>query len=70
MDYNTVMSIWFYDFQNILETYSKIIEERNSEEQKRASDQGYDMNKMNPNSMMNSAKGMIPKMPNISFPKL
>ena len=73
MDYNTIMSIWFYDFENILEHYTKILEERNNEEERRAKEQGYDQKNMNPNDMMKSAKGMMPtmhKMPSLSFPKL
>ena len=34
MDYQTIMNLWMYDFQNILENYSKIVEERKKEEDK------------------------------------
>ena len=34
MDYQTIMNLWMYDFQNILENYSKIVEERKKEEEK------------------------------------
>lgn len=72
MDYNTIMSLYFYDMQNILESYAKIIEDRNKEEQKQAKEQGYDPKDMNPkdmmNNAMNSAKGMMPKMPTMNMP--
>lgn len=69
MDYNTLLSIWFYDFQNILDSYSNILEERNEEEQKQAKAQGYDPKHTNPKTMMDSAKNLMPKMPQISIPK-
>lgn len=34
MGYDTIMGMWMYDFQNVLERYSKIVEERNEEEKK------------------------------------
>ena len=70
MDYYSIMNLWFYDLQNILESYSKIIEERNNEEQKHAKENGYDPKQANPKTMMESAKNMMPKIPNFSFPKL
>lgn len=63
MGYWDIMNLWFYDFQNILTTYQEIIEKRNKEEEEQAKKQGYDMNKMSPEGMMKSAKGMIPTMP-------
>lgn len=71
MDYITIMNLWFYDLQNILESYSKIVEERNNEEQKQAKESGYDPKQANPKTVMESAKNMMPKIiPNFSFPKL
>lgn len=69
-DYDAIMNLWFYDLQNMLDSYSRIIEKRNEEDQNRAKQEGYDQKNMNPKSMMDSAKGMMPKMPNISFPKI
>ena len=34
MGYDTIMGLWMYDFQNILERYTKMIEERNEAEKK------------------------------------
>ena len=34
MQYDTIMGMLFYEFQNILETYSVILEERKEEEKK------------------------------------
>lgn len=70
MDYNTIMGLWFYDFQNIIETYNKIIEKRNEEEKQRAKDEGYDPGKYNPDSMMKQVSKSMPKMPSINIPKL
>ena len=65
MDYNTIMSLWFYDFQNILKTFKSIVEQRNKAEEDEYKKQGYDKNNMNPNSMMKNAKSMMPKMPSM-----
>ena len=34
MQYDTIMGMLFYEFQNVLETYSAILEERKEEEEK------------------------------------
>ena len=34
MQYDTIMGMLFYEFQNVLETYSTILEERREEEEK------------------------------------
>lgn len=65
MGYWDIMNLWFYDFQNILNTYQSIIEKRNKEEEDQAKKQGFDKNNMSPNGMMKSMKGMIPSMPKI-----
>ena len=72
-DYTTIKDWWFYDLQNVLESYSNIIEKRNEEEQKQAKAQGYDPKQATPKGVMDSAKGMMPKtpsMPSLKFPKL
>lgn len=66
MGYNDIMSLWFYDFQNILMSYKNIIEQRNKEEQDQAKKQGFDKNNLNPNNMMKSMQSSIPKMPSFS----
>lgn len=68
MDYNTIMNLWYYDMQNIMDCYSKILEAREQSEEQRAKEQGIDMSQMNPRTMMESAKSTMPKMPNIKFP--
>lgn len=69
MDYQTIMSLWYYDLENIMESYSNILEERENAEKKRAKEQGYNYN-TSPKDLMNNAKSMIPKMPNLTIPKL
>ena len=41
------MGMFFFDFQNVLESYSKILEDRRDEEEKQAKKQGYDPKKYN-----------------------
>jgi len=72
MDYNTIMNLWMYDFQNILERYSKMVEERKEEEKKQNEEYG---KKYNPDKYMQQYKNTssmpkIPKAPNFSKVKL
>lgn len=74
MSYSDIMNLWFYDLQNILQTYQTMLENRKKAEEDEAKRQGYDPNNMNPNSMMKNMNGMMknsmPKMPNMSGFKL
>ena len=70
MDYTTIMNLWYYDMQNIMDNYSRILEERNEAEEKKANEQGIDTIRMNPKSIMNSAKSLMPKMPKVNIPNL
>lgn len=78
MDYNTIMNLWFYDFQNILASFQRILEQRNKAEEDEAKRQGYDTNKFTPNNLMKSANNMMKspmggsgfKMPNMGGLKL
>ena len=65
MQYDTIMGMLFYEFQNVLETYSKILEERREEEEKEAADNGLDTSKYTPDKMRRSAQNYMPKMPNM-----
>lgn len=70
MDYNTIMSLFYYDLENIMESYANILEDRNKEDAKRAKEQGIDYTNTNPKDMLNStAKSIMPKMPNFNLPK-
>ena len=74
MQYDTIMGMLFYEFQNILETYSTILEERKEEEEKQAAEQGFDPSDYNPDKMMRNAQGYMsdhmPSMPSMpSMPK-
>ena len=40
MQYDTIMGMLFYEFQNVLEAYSHILEERREEEEKEAAKNG------------------------------
>ena len=73
MQYDTIMGMLFYEFQNVLETYSTILEERREEEEKEAAENGFDPSNYSPDKMMRSAQSRMPNMPqmsNISIPKV
>ena len=65
MQYDTIMGMLFYEFQNVLDTYSKILEERREEEEKEAADNGLNTSKYSPDKMMKNAQNYMPKMPNM-----
>lgn len=75
MQYDTIMGMLFYEFQNVLETYSNILEERREEEEKEAVENGIEYNNYNPDKMMRNAQNYMskmpnmPQMPNINIPK-
>ena len=72
MPYDTIMGMLFYEFQNVLETYSQILEERREEEEKEAAENGYNPSDYSPDKMMRTAQNYMPKMPNmpnINIPK-
>lgn len=69
MSYDTIMNLQFYIFENILSHYSDILEERKKAEKEEAEKQGYDGNQT-PENMMKQAQKNMPKIPNISMPKL
>ena len=57
MQWDVIMGLNFYDFQNILDSYTRILEQRKEEEEEEMKKQGYDEKNM-------------PKMPTISMPKI
>lgn len=72
MQYDTVMGMLFYEFQNVLETYSQILEERKEVEEKEIAENGFDLSDYNPDKMMRNAQNYMPKspqMPKIDIPK-
>lgn len=72
MSYDTIMNLQFYIFENILQHYSDILEERRKAEKEEMKEQGFDEKKYNPDSMMRQAQKSMPKMPMPTFtmPKL
>ncbi len=71
MQYDTIMGMLFYEFQNVLDTYSSILEERREEEEKEAEENGFDPSDYSPNAMMRNAQNYIPKTPPMpSMPKI
>lgn len=66
MQYDTIMGMLFYEFQNILETYSVILEERKEEEEKEAAENGYDPSDYTPDKIMRGAQGYMSKAPSMS----
>lgn len=69
MQYDNIMRLNFYDFQNILESYSRILEDRKKEEDDEAKRQGYDGKNYSPEHIMNQAQKNIPKIPQVNIPK-
>jgi hypothetical protein len=51
MQWDIIMSLNFYDFQNILESYTRILDERKQAEEDEMKKQGYDEKKYNPVSI-------------------
>ena len=71
MQYDTIMGMLFYEFQNVLDTYSSILEERREEEEKEAADNEYDISDYSSNPIMRNAQNYMSKMPQIpSMPKI
>ena len=71
MQYDTIMGMLFYEFQNVLETYSAILEERKEEEEKEAAENGYNPSNYNPDKMMRSTQNYMSKMPSMpQMPKI
>ena len=70
MSYDTIMNLQFYIFENILNHYSAILEERKKAEKEEMKSQGYDEKNYSPDSMMRQAQKNMPKMPTIQMPKL
>jgi hypothetical protein len=70
MDYNTIMNLWMYDFQNILENYSKMVEERKEEEKKQNEEYEKKYN-MSPDKYLKQYQvPQTPKFPNLNNVKL
>lgn len=69
MQWDVIMSLNFYDFQNILDSYTRILEQRKEEEEAEMKKQGYDEKNMNPQNIMSQAKKNMPKPPVIQTPK-
>ena len=78
MQYDTIMGMLFYEFQNVLETYSQILEERREEEEKETAENGLDPDDYTPDKMMRNAQSYMsksptmsgmPQMPKIDIPK-
>ncbi len=70
MDYQTIMGLWMYDFQHILESYSKIVEERKEEEKKQTEE--YEKKyPMSPDKYLKQYQvPQTPKIPNMNNIKL
>ena len=68
MQYDTIMSLDFYVFQNILEHYANILEERRKAEEEEMKKHGYDEKKYTPDGMMKQAQKSMPKMPSFQMP--
>ena len=71
MQYDTIMGMLFYEFQNVLDTYSSILEERREEEEKEAADNEYDISDYSSNPIMRNAQNYMSKIPQMpSMPKI
>jgi hypothetical protein len=71
MQYDTIMGMLFYEFQNVLETYSAILEERREEEEKEYAENGMDPSDYTPDKMMKNVQNRMPSVPQMpSMPKI
>lgn len=70
MDYATIMNLWMYDFQNILERYNKMIEERKEEEKKQNEEYEKKYNISSPDKYLKQYNVQIGKTPNFGNIKL
>ena len=70
MQYDTIMNLDFYIFENILEHYMAILEERKKAEEEEEKKHGIDEKKYTPQNMMSQAQKSMPKIPSLTIPKL
>lgn len=70
MDYLTIMNLWMYDFQNILERYSKMVEERKEEEKKQNEEYEKKYQMSSPDKYLKQYTPQISKVPNMGNIKL
>jgi hypothetical protein len=69
MQYDIIMNLDFYVFENILDHYTAILEERKKAEEEEQKKHEFDEKKYTPQNMMNQAQKNMPKMPTITMPK-
>lgn len=70
MSYDTIMNLDFYIFENILDHYTKILEDRKKQEDEEMKKQE---DKYSPDSMMRQQQRYMPtmpRMPMVTMPKL
>lgn len=67
MSYDTIMNLDFYIFENILDHYTKILEERKKQEDEEMKKQE---DKYSPDNMMKSQQRNMPAMPKLPMVKL
>ncbi len=70
MSYDTIMNLDFYIFENILDHYTKILEDRKKQEDEEMKKQE---DKYSPDSMMRQQQRYMPsmpKMPMVTMPKV
>lgn len=60
--WDVIENMYYYQFESILKSYAKIVEDRNAAEEEEMKKSGYDSKKYNPESLMNQAQKNIPKM--------
>jgi hypothetical protein len=70
MDYATIMNLWMYDFQNILERYGKMIEERKEDEKKQNEEFEKSYPIPSPDKYLKGYGSNFPKIPNMNNVKL
>ena len=69
MQYDTIMNLDFYIFENILDHYTAMLEERKKAEEEEQKKYEAEENKYNPKNMMHQAQKSMPKMPSFTMPK-
>lgn len=66
--WSTIMDMNFYDLENCLKSYNRILEERKKAEEEEAKKEGFDDSKYSPEALMSQAQRSL-KVPSVNIPK-
>lgn len=69
MQYDVIMNLDFYVFQNILDSYTRILKARKEEEENEEKNNGYNEKDFSPENAMRQVQKQMPKIPKGQIPK-